>query len=150
MLILSPGQSQQIRRHAGRVYPEECCGLLIGTADGERKVVAEIREAENNWGEDSATAFSELTGSKCNRFSIDPKVLLQAQKESRQRHLSLIGIYHSHPDAAAIPSEFDRQIAWSDYSYIVVSVRQGRAVEVRSWTLDRERHFQPEAIAESI
>lgn len=150
MLIISPEQRAQIGSHAERIYPEECCGLLIGTVEGEEKIVTEVHEAENNWGNDAAAAFSEIAGSKRNRFSIDPKVLLKAQKESRQRHLGIIGIYHSHPDAPAIPSEFDRRIAWSGYSYLIVSVCQGSAVELRSWTLDPAHQFQPEAISLNI
>lgn len=149
MLIISTEQMAQIRSHAEETYPEECCGLLIGTGEGEKKIVIEVCKAENNWGDSSTATFSEIRGSKRNRFSIDPKVLLKAQKESRESNLTIIGIYHSHPDAPAIPSEFDHQIAWSDYSYLIVSVSGGSAVKVRSWTLNGEHQFQPEAIAES-
>lgn len=148
MLTISPEQIEKICHHAKRIYPEECCGLLIGTVISQRKIVTEVWETENNWEADSA-AFGEMTGSKRNRFSIDPRILLQAQKDVRERHLSLLGIYHSHPDAAAIPSEFDRQIAWSGYSYLIVAVREGNVVDVCSWSLDEQGHFQPEALTDN-
>jgi len=44
-------------------------------------------------------------------------------KRKRNRQLDIIGIYHSHPDTCAIPSEFDRVYAWHQYSYIIVSVK---------------------------
>jgi proteasome lid subunit RPN8/RPN11 len=149
MLIISPKQIEEIGNHAKQIYPEECCGLLIGTVVGETKIVTEVLQTENNWEADSAT-FAEMTGSKQNRFSIDPRVLLQTQKDARERHLSIIGIYHSHPDSTAIPSEFDRRIAWSGYSYLIIAVREGQAVEVRSWSLDPQHRFQPEAMAHKI
>jgi proteasome lid subunit RPN8/RPN11 len=72
--------------------------------------------------------------------------MLQAQKDARDRHLDIVGIFHSHPDHPAVPSEFDRAIAWQRYSYIIVSVQQGQACDLKSWSLDDDQQFQPEAI----
>ena len=148
MLTVSPEHIEEICNHARQIYPEECCGLLIGTVAGEKKIVTEVLQTENNWEADSAT-FAEMTGSKRNRFSIDPRVLLQTQKDARERHLNIIGIYHSHPDSTAIPSEYDRRIAWSGYSYVIIAVREGDVVEVCSWSLDEQQHFQPEALTDN-
>ncbi|MEW6498957.1 MAG: M67 family metallopeptidase, partial [Cyanobacteriota bacterium] len=84
--------------------------------------------------------------SRRHRFSIAPQVMLKAQKDARDRNLNIIGIYHSHTDHPAIPSEFDRAIAWSQYSYVIVSVQQGSACDFKSWSLDEEHKFQPEKI----
>lgn len=72
--------------------------------------------------------------------------MLKVQKEARDRQLDIIGIYHSHPDHPAIPSEFDRLCGWQAYSYIIVSVLQGKARDVLSWSLDDNHQFQPEEI----
>ncbi|AFY76015.1 MAG: M67 family metallopeptidase [Hydrococcus sp. C42_A2020_068] len=137
-------QIQQIRAHAENTYPEECCGLLIGKIEGENKILIEVIATENSWDAEAAEFLSVEAGSKRNRFSIAPEVLLRVQKETRDRNLSIIGIYHSHPDHPAIPSEFDRAIAWQQYSYMIISLSQGRAVEIRSWFLDENRQFKPE------
>ena len=150
MIAISRQQCQQIQLHAERVYPEECCGLLVGTVDGDRKIILEVREAENSWGTDNWEEFSEISGSKRNRFSISPQVLLQVQKETRDRDLAIVGIYHSHPDYPAVPSEFDRAIAWATYSYLIISVRQGKGTDLRSWQLDENCQFQAEAINFSV
>ena len=154
----------QIRTHAQQTYPEECCGLLLGQID-EHKLI-DVVPVANSWGEEAAKTFGDGSGgesspvlavpveeelanpkgSRRNRFSIDPQVMLQMQKAARDRHLDIMGIYHSHPDNPAVPSEFDRAIAWSSYSYIIVSVEQGRATELYSWTLDEDHQFQPEEI----
>lgn len=137
-------QIQQIRAHAENTYPEECCGLLIGKIEGENKILIEVRATENSWNAEATEFLPVEAGSKRNRFSIAPEVLLRVQKETRDRNLSIIGIYHSHPDHPAVPSEFDRAIAWQQYSYMIISLSQGRAVEIRSWFLDENRQFQPE------
>jgi proteasome lid subunit RPN8/RPN11 len=83
-------------------------------------------------------------GSKKNRFSIAPKILFQAQKYARDQEFAIIGIYHSHPDHLAIPSEFDRSIAWANYSYLIVSLDHEQIKEVKCWSLDETEQFQQE------
>jgi proteasome lid subunit RPN8/RPN11 len=90
------------------------------------------------------TATSPLT--KTRRYWIDPKEILEAQRHARSKNLDIIGIYHSHTDHAAVPSECDRLCAWSHYSYLIVSVQQGRGQDVLSWKLDENRQFQSEEV----
>jgi proteasome lid subunit RPN8/RPN11 len=132
-------------------YPEECCGLFLGIPNDDHKIVQEIWPTQNSWQDsfpelEHRQTIVQLNLSKRNRFSIAPQEMLQAQKEARSRHLDIIGIYHSHPDHPAIPSEFDRAIAWSEYSYIIVSVEKGQANELLSWKFDQQHLFQPEII----
>lgn len=139
------GELNQIRAHSEKVYPEECCGLLLGEITNQGKKVLEIRETENSWNEEEAECFQE-SGSKRNRFSIAPATMVKVQKEARDRSLEIIGIYHSHPDHQAIPSAFDKAIAWPSYSYIIVSVEKGKVNQILSWTLDEHHQFQTEEI----
>jgi proteasome lid subunit RPN8/RPN11 len=48
----------------------------------------------------------------------------------------VLGFYHSHPDCPARPSEYDREHAWPFYSYVIVSIAKGSAVDMTSWLLD--------------
>ena len=111
MLLITDQIYQQLFTHAESTYPEECCGLLLGKITETAAQVITMQPTENNW-----------SGNKKNRFSIAPEVLLQAQKSARKNQLDIIGIYHSHPDHAAIPSEIDRQIALTGYTYLIVTV----------------------------
>ncbi len=152
VLKLHSHHLQAIRTHAESTYPEECCGLLLGERSGEVKILIEALPTENSWDVEAADTFQTLDSSaqrlssKHNRFSIAPQVMLKAQKDARDRNLDIIGIYHSHPNYPAVPSEFDRAIAWQQYSYIIVSVQQGKACDLNSWCLDDEHQFQPEEI----
>lgn len=141
VLKLSAQQLQTIITHAQGTYPEECCGLLLGTIDPAGKTVVEVKPVENTW-----SADEDATLTKTRRYSIAPTAMLATMREARDRNLILIGIYHSHPDNPAQPSECDRQLAWQAYSYAIVSVRQGRAIDWQSWTLNDVHQFQPEEI----
>ncbi len=152
MLKVESHHLQAIKTHAESIYPEECCGLLLGHLRNDIKTLIEVLPTENSWGEEADDPFQSIesltqrTSSKRNRFSIAPKVMLQAQKNARDRNLDIIGIFHSHIDHPAVPSEFDRAIAWQQYSYIIVSVQQGLACDLKSWNLDDDHQFQPEEI----
>ena len=153
MLKLSAEQIQQILTHAEQTYPYECCGILMGKIEGTGdKYLVELIPTENSWNAETSENFEvpELLKNPVmtteHYFTISPQEMLKAQKEGRDRNLVIIGIYHSHPDHPAIPSEYDRLWAWSEYSYIIVSVQQGKAADVQNWCLDEHHQFQPEEL----
>ena len=152
MLRVAAEHIRAICAHAQSTYPQECCGLLLGKLSQDGKILIDAIATENVWSAQAVESFSQidtkwqLSDNKNTHYTIAPKVLLQAQKQARDRQLEIVGIYHSHPDHPAIPSEFDRVCAWQSYSYIIVSVPQGKAGELHSWSLDDEHQFQPEEI----
>ena len=143
VLKLDSFQIQAIVAHAESTYPEECCGLLLGIADSTSNTVVEVKPVENCWSAEPATAGSL---DKTRRYEIAPQSMLAAMREGRDRNLTIVGIYHSHPDHPAVPSECDRQQAWQHYSYVIVSVDRGCAIDWQSWSLDDTHQFQPEEI----
>lgn len=143
ILRLNSQHLAHIKAHAECTYPEECCGLLLGKSDPTGKTVMEVSAMTNVWRAESDADFG-LT--KQRRYEISPEELLAAMKDGRTRNLEVIGIYHSHPDHPAEPSECDRQAAWQHYSYAIVSVPQGTAADLRSWSLNDRQVFQPEAL----
>lgn len=152
VLVLSTEQMSAISAHAEREYPEECCGLMVGEISTQTdqicKQLVKLVPLSNEWTPDvlPSAAIAEQAFSKSRRYWIDPKDMLRVQKQSRDAGLSIIGIYHSHPDHVAVPSECDRALAWTTYAYLIVSVRQGVAVDTQNWTLDSTHQFQPETI----
>jgi proteasome lid subunit RPN8/RPN11 len=172
MLELTTDHYQAIARHAEQVYPEECCGLVFGwrAQEPQRAIATEIWTLTNAWSAEAAAQMAPLPSSpqtaaassptpappaKRQRYWIDPADLMAAQRYVRQqrekhtnptRQFDMIGIYHSHPDHPAIPSECDRAWAWAEYSYLIVSVQQGHAQDLLSWTLDDCHQFQPQKL----
>jgi len=127
-LQIAGGLVQRMRALGAEAYPQECCGALLGR-DGEtaREVL------------DLLPLTNRRNDSPRNRFELTPDDVRVAEQTARERHLELIGWYHSHPDAPARPSEFDRQHAWPWYSYIILSVQKGEAQEMTSWRLHGDR-----------
>ncbi len=164
-LFLTPDHLQTIKIQAERSYPNECCGLLLGQRQGDRKTVSHVWATDNAWDANAAAWLAQLdpplaqdcnsknnskdngkSNSKGDRYWIDPSAMLAAQRYGRHHDCEIIGIYHSHPDHSAIPSECDRRLAWSVYSYLIVSVQQGIVQDLLSWSLDDCSQFQPEPL----
>ena len=138
-LIWTAEQRGAVARHGEEGYPDEVCGFLLGTQGGGDKVVREVRPVANVW---------EETDQRRRRFLIEPRDFLQAERDARAAGWEILGFYHSHPDHPAEPSETDREAAWPGYSYVIQSVRDHRAAEVRSWVLKDDRSgYDEEAIA---
>lgn len=133
---LTEAHRQAIGAHGEQAYPYECCGLLLGRMRDGVKVVQEIKPVNN-----------ARLDSPRNRYLIPPDEVVQGDRYARQRGLDILGFYHSHPDVAARPSQYDLDHAWPWYSYIIVSVREGRAAEMHSWILRDDRsQFDPEEL----
>ena len=122
----------QIHQHLEADYPNEACGVMLGNAGVVTEVVA---------------AGNERTDSARNRYLIDPLAYMKIERDADKRGLQVLGIYHSHPDVAARPSQFDLDHAWPNLSYLIVSVCKGKAVESNSWLLREDRsQFDQEAV----
>ncbi|MCC7010177.1 MAG: pyridoxal-phosphate dependent enzyme [Acidobacteria bacterium] len=115
-----------MRRHAARVYPNECCGALLGPKAG---AVTRAFPLDNTFTPEQQRR----------RFLVGPEEYRRAETRANDTGLSLLGFYHSHPDHPAEPSQFDLDHAWPNLSYVILSVRQGQAKEARSWRLRADR-----------
>jgi proteasome lid subunit RPN8/RPN11 len=118
-----------IARHGEATYPDECCGILLGRETDGARVVARLLQIDNQW--DAVE--------RRRRFLIQPDDLLRAERAARRDGLDVLGFYHSHPDAPARPSEFDREHAWPWYTYLIASVEQGRYATLTGWQLRDDR-----------
>jgi proteasome lid subunit RPN8/RPN11 len=112
----------QMVAHARQTYPNECCGAMLGSTDGERKTVRVALPLEN-----------VFDGAHAARYELRPEDLLAADKAARERHMDLIGIYHSHPDCDAYFSKTDLQNSCPWYSFVVLSIQKGEFHHANSW-----------------
>jgi proteasome lid subunit RPN8/RPN11 len=157
MLKLSAEAAEMIGRHAEATYPDECVGLLLGglEGDGDVKVASQALAVENRWAGQVSLAETDNAESRRDRFYLDPRDYLRADREARAAGLDIIGCYHSHPDYPATPSERDRVGAQGvgggmSFAFVIQSVRDGRAAEVASWLLldGGERFAQEDLVVE--
>ncbi len=114
LLILSPELHQQLITLAKSWYPHECCAVIFGKIKNNREIVYEmvqIIEMEN-------FAHSSV------EFRIDELDLYSAIKQGAASGLTLLGIFHSHPDDAYL-SGYDRRtirkisVMYSDWIWVV-------------------------------
>lgn len=127
-LKIGQGDLENIHDHAKETYPEECSGMMVGMDTGEMKVVIDIWRAENTHEDE-----------RSRRFLIDPREYIAFEKRADERDVDILGVYHSHPDHPAEPSEYDRDHAWPGWSYVITSVSDDDINATRSWLLKPDR-----------
>ena len=118
--------------HARQAYPNECCGAMIGSIAEDGKLVTEAIPLQN--------AFE---GAQAARYELRPQDLLAADKAARERQMDLIGIYHSHPDCDAYFSKRDLEHSCPWFSYVVLSVKEGRFDHANSYRPDDNQKQAP-------
>jgi len=136
-LLIEKKLLDEMRKHGEETYPNECCGFFFGK-DGEQRKLTHVQPVSN-----------AKEGDQRKRFEINPKDYQQAEKYALKNNLDFLCVYHSHPDHAAVPSEHDRKVAMPFFSYIIISVRNGRSGDIRSWRLNEQREFEEEILTET-
>lgn len=116
----------RVHAHAEAGYPHEVVGILAGRRDDH--VVTTVATLEN-----------ERADSAHNRYKVSALVLMRAEQALEAEGHEILGYYHSHPDHPARYSDYDRDHAWPNMSYVIVSVRDGRVADTLSWRLDDDR-----------
>jgi proteasome lid subunit RPN8/RPN11 len=140
MIRIEPEPWAAMVSHARQTYPNECCGAMLGSttgdADGDQKLVRVALPLQN--------AFE---GAQAARYELRPEDLLAADKAARERHMDLIGIYHSHPDCDAYFSTTDLRNSCPWYSFVVLSIQKGEFHHANSWLPNMD---QTEAAKEEL
>jgi len=74
---------------------------------------------------------------------VAPVALLAAETQAQSAGQELVGIYHSHPQGEATPSERDRAEAWPALSYVILAGPQATA---RSFRLNASGAFDEQSL----
>ena len=135
MIVIEPKAKRSMAADAVNTFPDECCGFLFGIEKGNDRFITDILIVNN-----------AKEGDKKKRFEISAKDYLKAERYADENGLQLLGIYHSHPNHPAIPSEHDRVAAQPWFSYVIVSVLEKKLGRIRSWRLNEEQQFEEEQI----
>lgn len=139
---ISEALMDEIRRYGEEAYPDECCGILIGRYGNADNIVRELYRTENLHHENQQR-----------RYLITPEDYRSAEAYAREKGLDVVGVYHSHPDHPARPSDTDlQQATFPGFTYVIVSIADGEADDFTAWDLsyDRSRFVEdPITIQES-
>ena len=127
---------EEMHRHALADFPNECVGFFFGKIKEDHKTVSEYVPLENS-----------KEGDQRRRFEVAPLDYMKAEKHALEEGLDLLGIYHSHPNHPAIASIHDLEKAMPYFSYVIVSINEGKYDDIKSWKLhDEKRAFYEEKI----
>ena len=137
-ILLNQKQVDALIQHSEKAGLSESCAMLLGTHNDQQWSVKEVFLTRN------AHADSKTS------FIINPEELLQGHQLAEKKQLELVGIFHSHPDSAAAPSNFDKKFMKvnGDVPWIIFS---GINTDLRAFILEEdmeeikikimERHF---------
>jgi proteasome lid subunit RPN8/RPN11 len=110
--------------HAQNTFPKECCGVMVG-ADGV------VRRA--------VTLPNVYDGPQEDFFVMDSQDLGRVDQEAGKAGEHIVGIFHSHPNCDAYFSRRDLEHACPWYSYLVLSVKDGKFDHANSFRIDDDQ-----------
>ncbi len=106
-IILSQSDKKILTEHAENEEPNESCAILFG----KDSLVSEVFLTKN------------IEESPVN-FTISNEQLIEGYKIAEEKRIEVIGVFHSHPNSDAYPSNTDKKfmqsnpVAWVIYSGI--------------------------------
>ncbi len=129
MITLQSSHLDQIFARAHEANPDECCGLIGGTADGTAK---------------SIYSLHNVAADKVVSYEAAPEDLFAAQRQMRERGEELIAIYHSHPRSAEpAPSETDVRLAFYPQAVYFIVGLAGPQPVIRAFRIsEREERWE--------
>lgn len=128
MLKLRKDLYDKMLKHCEDGLPNESCGLIAGTVDGDVKTVEKVYLLTN------------IDASR-EHFSMDPKEQLAAVKDARAAGLAMLGNFHSHPESPSRPSEEDKRLAYdSTAEYLILSLMEPGNPVLKAFGVDAEKN----------
>jgi proteasome lid subunit RPN8/RPN11 len=115
--------------HAKADLPNECCGIIAGK-DGAAQKLYRTNNSE-------ASPF---------RYNIDPRDLLNIEREADEKGWQVLVIYHSHVASDAYPSPTDVRLSqwpgtdpptdlYPGVYYVLVSLKDAEKPDVKAYTI---------------
>ncbi len=136
MIRLLKTDYEKIVAHAEKELPNEACGLISGTINGDSKKIKKVYLLTN-------------IDHSNEHFSLDPKEQLAAIKDMRQNGLVPLGNWHSHPESPSRPSDEDKRLAYdSKASYMILSLMDRQNPVLNSFKITGDTAEKEELVIE--
>ncbi|MDA0934200.1 MAG: M67 family metallopeptidase [Planctomycetota bacterium] len=117
---VEPGVLRAMTAHAREAHPMEAVGAVLGAGG----VAVDYVRLEN------------VSPTPASAFSVDPLDFVRIDGEARDRGLTLLGLFHSHPGGAAEPSDADRRGAWPGQCCWIGALRADGSIELGAFPLN--------------
>lgn len=125
MIFLTKQDYERILEHARNGLPNEACGLLGGTIEGEKQTVTDVYLLRN-------------VDESREHFSMDPAEQLAAVKDIRSKGRQLLGNFHSHPESPSRPSQEDIRLAFDPkMHYMILSLQDAEHPVLNSFHIEK-------------
>ena len=134
MITIEQEAEKVMNDDALNAFPDECCGFMFGHVD----------EAGNRVVTQALPINNSAVENRKRRFEIAPRDYMKGERYAAENDLQLLGIYHSHPNHPAVPSEHDRVAAQPFFSYVIISTESDGVKNTRSWILNDNSQFDEE------
>ena len=132
MLYMKQQDYEKILAHCKEGLPNESCGLIGGTKNGDKKEVKKVYLLTN-------------IDHSNEHFSMDPKEQFAAIKDMRANGLELLGNFHSHPESLSRPSEEDKRLAYdSKVNYLILSLMDIDNPVFNAFNIDEDKNVTKE------
>ena len=132
MIQITKADYEKIIAHAKANLPEEACGLIAGSKDGDIKKIEKVYLLTN----------IDHTNE---HFSMDPREQLAAVKDMRSNGLTMLGNWHSHPESPSRPSEEDKRLAYdSTVNYLILSLMNRAEPVLKAFDIDKDKNVTVE------
>lgn len=95
-LRISHKDIELIRQELDSNKPYEACGVLIGNINGSTANVENVFPIRNVL----RTRRS---------FELDPEQFYKVWNDAMKKGTDIVGVYHTHPQSCAVPSQWDRE-----------------------------------------
>ena len=119
MLKIPKAIHDDLIAHAREGFPLEVCGILGGNGDTVSAIYRMVNTDASN-----------------EHFMMEPREQFAVVKDLRARGMSMLAVYHSHPETPARPSEEDIRLALTpDVSYLIISLADAAVPSVKSYKI---------------
>ncbi len=135
MILFEASAEKTMIDDALATFPDECCGFMFGDEEEGVRTINVVTAVNN-----------AKQGDKRRRFEISPRDYMQAEHFAEDNNLQLLGVYHSHPNHSSVPSVHDRANAQPYFSYVILSLVNGKLASMQSWILNDDDQFEEEKI----
>ena len=122
-IIISESQKKILSDNADNEKPNESCAILFGRIDEQKTIVKEIFLTKN------------IDESPVN-FTISPEQLIKCYKTAEEKKMEVVGIFHSHPNSEAYPSNTDKKFMYSNP--VVWVIYSGISNEFKAYVLESD------------
>lgn len=122
-IIITESQKKILSNHADNGKPNESCAILFGLVDGQKTIVKEIFLTEN------------IDRSPVS-FTISNEQLIKCYKTAEEKKMEVVGIFHSHPNSDAYPSETDKKFMYSNP--VVWVIYSGMSNKFKAYVLESD------------